>query len=394
MLLILPSHEAFAAQTEAVLVSTDDDGYTYAISGGGTFTTNCRDGETKNFVYLETDNETKIISVKKDGAEIEDKGGFYYDPGVYELVVESGESRCSFRFTISDSSISFLDSSFGTSQDFNIVREPDVNFSYDSSRGLYRYTLPDGEWIECNVPQGGFTRNAVTIRYSDGLSSLSSYKDGEIYLSENTSYKEAGSYNVTIWDLGASTEGGVAYRFDYCFNIYQNYDMNISVIRAPGGMRIKAVEYNGEYERCDDDRKVVMRRDGNYRIRFEGISDPGAVYSMELTRDTSPPKLIFTPDFKNGDTINEDLYFARSPEVKDMVIHRDGVLVGAEAGRITVVGQYLIEVSDEAGNTRSYEFILKPGLPLPKKQMVILLVILLVVGVGVFLHGRRNMKVL
>ena len=137
-----------------------------------------------------------------------------------------------------------------------------------------------------------------------------------------------------------------------------------------------------------------MAMDGTYEVLFTGIEDGSLSYSMSFQRDTAPPHLYFTPEFTQGEVIEEPLYFSGNEDIAELRILRDGAEVTATEGCINVNGRYHLEVADRAGNTRSYDFTIKNGIPVPVGRMVIIPVILIIAGGIVLVYARRNMQVL
>lgn len=384
-----------AEEVPPVLISGDEEnGFRYMIQGIGGFTASCENGGSDAFVYIEPEDGVAILHVLRDGAEVTDTSGIYMELGSYEVTIGTAEAHAVFRFRVTDTGEQLISSLSENSLNVTIVREPDTEFSYDAEREVCRYTLADGEWIECNVPQGGYTRGTVRIETSMGLGSFSTLRDGEYYLQEGNEYRETGDYIVTLWDLNDATNGGNAYRLDYCFHIYGTPELNVSMIPAPQGMRLISIERNGRPQEILSDRAAFLKEDGSYRIGFAARNDERIVYTTELVRDTAAPAVSFSPEFADGDTIRKDIYFTRMPDVATLTVYRDGGIVEAEGGCIRVGGRYRIEVADAAGNTRAYSFILKNGVPLPTGRLVIISAVLLLAGGGILLYARRHMRVL
>ena len=377
-----------AEETDPILTGGDkDSGYTYLIPGVGTFETNCKNGGSASFVYIDHEDSVRISEVRRDGAEYDGSDGIYLDKGYYEVTIGNEGGQGVFRFSVSDEGSSIIMSLSANNADIEIIREPEMELT--GSNGYFRYTLPDWEWIEANVPQGAYTRGVVELSSSGGLTSMSGYLDGELISGEDKSFRQEGSYIITFWDLDRAEQESEAYRVDYCFRIFRDTTMNLSVVTAPKGMRIAYVRKDGDAFPTADQNRLLANRDGDYEILFCGTEDQSLSYSMSFTRNTVPPRLSFRPEFKNGDVIEEPLYFSGNADVAELRIVRDGAEVAAAEGCIKVNGRYTLQVADRAGNRRKYDFTLKNGIPLPVERMVIIPVILIIVGGVILVHSRK-----
>ena len=387
------SIEVRAEEKQTVLTGGDEDnGYTYLIPGVGSFVSNCKDGGSSAFVYVDPEDGVSILEVVRDGASLEETDGIYLEKGFYEVHLGNETDYGVFRFAVTEEGNSIIMSLSANNAEISIVREPDMELS--GGNGKFRYTLKNGEWIEANVPQGAYTREAVEINCSSGLTNISGLYNGEIITGEEKIYRQEGDYILTFWDLGAAQEQSEAYRIDYCFRIVREPSLNLSMITAPMGMSIAYAKRNGDAYPAASADKLFVNRDGSYEIMFIDNSGYGLSYSMSFSRDTAPPLLRFTPEFSKGEVIRETLYFSGNEDIAVLQIKRDGAEVAAREGCIKVNGRYTMEIADRAGNSREYEFIIKNGIPFPTQRVVIISVILIIAGGIVLIYARKNMQVL
>ncbi|MCR4585841.1 MAG: hypothetical protein K5686_08985 [Lachnospiraceae bacterium] len=382
-----------AEEKTAVLTGGDEDGgYTYLIPGVGNFMTNCKNGGTAAFVYVDPDEGVSIIRVFKDGAPSGEEDGIYLDKGFYEVYIGNDSDQAVFRFSVTEEGNSIIMSLSANNAEINITREPEMKLS--GRDGLFRYTLPDGEWIEANVPQGAYTRGTVQLACSPGLTNISGLLNGEFIAGDEKIYRQEGSYIVTFWDLESATAKDEAYRVDFCFRIFRDPVMNLSMVRAPKGMRIAYAKKNGDAYPTAGATNFYAKSDGTYELFFMGTEDTGLSYSMSFSRDTAPPALKFDPEPGTGEVIADNVYFSGGDDVAELKIKRDGAEVTALEGCIKVNGSYLIEIADAAGNYRSYEFTVKNGIPFPVERVIIISAILIIAGGVILIYARKNMQVL
>ena len=64
------------------------------------------------------------------------------------------------------------------------------------------------------------------------------------------------------------------------------------------------------------------------------------------------------------------------------------------AYRLAMDGHYQITITDQAGNSRQYEFTLRKGFDIRGGYLIIIPVLLLAAAGGIVLYWRRNMRVL
>lgn len=271
-----------------------------------------------------------------------------------------------------------------------IEREPDMLLAYYPDVCRYRYYLPDGQWIECNVPQGAYCRGSVDFLTSENITCISYLKDGETQGGKGP-FLETGTYEVIFWDLAVEGDNDRAYRVDYCFTIYSDHTMNLSHIEAPSNMEVTEVWYEGKPQEITSTRHIQNRRDGSYHIVFEG---GGARYEMDYKRDTTPPVIEFTPEYRYGCEMDREVYYTIPEQDAKLEIYRNYVLSELPRGYIPINGAYRMIVKDKAGNHRTYEFSIKAPIPLFSGKLLFIPVGLVAAALIAMLYFRRNMRVL
>ena len=116
-------------------------------------------------------------------------------------------------------------------------------------------------------------------------------------------------------------------------------------------------------------------------------------WSMGLTRDTTAPALWFSEDISGG-RAEDYLDFTPSDPDCQIDILWNGQQAEAYGSRLAMDGRYVITVTDQAGNSREYDFTLRRGFSIWSGYMIIIPVLLAAAAGGTILYWRRHMRVL
>ena len=271
----------------------------------------------------------------------------------------------------------------------SVIREPATSMSYDPATNRYRYTLPDGEWVECNIPQGAYYRGGVEFTTSENISSLSVLRDGVTSIAD-APYRASGNYVVTFWDINVEGDAYKAYRFDFVFTIYSDYRINISLINAPLGMEIEELIFNGQSRTLNDNKNALLIHDGDFRVVFTG---DGAVFEMVFTRDTTPPVIEISPEYIYRSTVDEYPHYEVPDKDTIVTVRRNYVEENMPYGELLLNGYYELKATDPVGNERIYAFTVKAPLPVFSARMLVFPLIFIAAAIGVAIYTRRNMQV-
>ncbi len=325
------------------------------------------------------------VSVYASDANVQGNGSQVYDiPGLGEMTEEdiAGLGEITQELI---SGYQGIDTTYGVT----VVREPETVLTYNDTTSRFRYTLPDGEWIECNIPQGALYRGSVVFNTSDNISSLSALRDGSAY-TLTSPYQESGSYVITFWDISVGGDANMAYRFDYVFTLCSDPRMNISLLNAPLGMEIEELSYEGRIQEISDKNSALLVRDGDYHVLFTG---DGVYYEMNFTRDTVPPVLEITPEYRYRITMDENPRWSTTEQGTIVTVKRNYTEEEMPYGELLLNGFYQLTARDSAGNERTYEFTVKAPLPFFTPKMLIIPTLLILAAIAVAIYTRRNMSV-
>ena len=182
----------------------------------------------------------------------------------------------------------------------------------------------------------------------------------------------------------------MAYRFDYVFTLCSDPRMNISLLNAPLGMEIEELSYEGRIQEIADKNSALLVRDGDYHVLFTG---DGVYYEMNFTRDTVPPVLEITPEYRYRITMDENPRWSTTEQGTIVTVKRNYTEEEMPYGEILLNGFYQLTARDSAGNARTYEFTVKAPLPFFTPKMLIIPSLLILAAIAVAIYTRRNMSV-
>lgn len=386
---------AEGAPLTCVLEAEDvGNGYQYSIPGIGGFSVNCTDGETVSaaVVTLEEGCEARLY---RNGYEMDFGDGILFDKGAYELQIFRRENPDGdygqFHITVENSYGELFDREYS---ELRLTRNPEMELDVDGETSMYQYTLPDGTYIRCDVPQGGQSGTAARMELSEKLNLYRVLRDGEpVEAPQGLLFDRPGSYQVTVWDNELGLDGPDAYRVDYCFTLYGQGGRSISYINAPMGFYTEQVIRDGQILKNDSGNSVHLESDGSYELRF-AQKGGDARWTMKFKRDTTPPCLNFLQELNPDEVIREEVSYIPSEAGTRIRVYRNGQLVETMDNRIAVDGAYQIVVSDAAGNEREYRFVLREGFDVITKEWMIIPLVLLAAAAGCIVYWRRTMRVL
>jgi hypothetical protein len=308
----------------------------------------------------------------------------------------TGEEFFNADGSVNEASISLLvtaslDAQTGTTEDIyhteGVLSSTGMESVYDYTTGYYLHTLISGQSFYSDIQNGGITRQSVTLRTADKLD-FTVYKDGEL-LEENgsTVFTDPGSYLVVpvaddvLYISSYETEKPV-----FSFRIIGNAVNDLSVYRAPVGFRIDSIYMyeDGESHPVSsalslNDTSVLLREDGDYRIR---ISSNAATMEVYYTLDRIHPRFNVQVE-KNHAMIIYD-----SADVIRSIVYRGDDRYMAETGiiyEIKETGEYRYFAQDAAGNVTGRAFKVKFGF---NTGSVVTILIIIAAIAGLFMYIR------
>lgn len=390
---------AFAsrAASQIPLVLTGEDignGYQYEATGIGSFTVNGKDGQKLPAVIIDIQESTGAV-LYRDGTEMEfQSGDLLIENGSYELYLyQKGQEGVGdyaiFQFQIQNEYETMMEETGKT----EVVDDPTLVMSYEETTGMFRYTLPDGEYFCMDIPMGSSSHTAARLSFSEGLTAYTMRKDQEaMVLPENLTFMEPGHYEIVAVENQFSMSKEQVYHTGIWFTLKNDKPENINLVNAPFGFRFLSAKLNGREIPLDRESSMRLFEDGTYEFEFTDTAGEGLVWREYLTRDTTAPAIHFSVPV-DGKVLKEDVSFILPGRRETMEIQQNGIVVTASENRIAQDGNYVITVQDEAGNSRVYEFSMEQGYQLFDAKGILLLAAILAILGGAMVYWRRTMYV-
>lgn len=215
---------------------------------------------------------------------------------------------------------------------------------YDSTQMMYVYPTDEGE-IYANVLDGMITEDAVKIQ-ADSSISCTVYRESEVYESTNDdgSITEPGSYSVLTGKKGAQTR-------QFSFTIIGAHTNTPAVYDLPAACLATAATLDGENV-LTDNRTIDLSEEGHYSISYQCVRN-GLEYLLDFTIDRTAPKLTFSGVKKGKARV--EVTIKGLEEGDTLTITEDGNKISSRT-TLTQPGEYVVKVSDAAGNSNLYSF--------------------------------------
>lgn len=194
---------------------------------------------------------------------------------------------------------------------------------------------------------GTITNDEVVVVAGEKVSIIVT-KDGQPYeYTVGEKITEEGKYNVTIYDAYGNQK-------TITFEIVRGTKTVIDYTLGDN-VEIVEVKHNGEVIEWNSNH-LNFTEDGTYELT---VLVDGEEYSFRLSLDTTAPEITLN-GIEDGEAGNVTVTITDMTEVGTIKVYKDGELIEYSLGdELKDYGNYVIEVSDELGNTRSYSFTLE-----------------------------------
>jgi len=257
---------------------------------------------------------------------------------------------------------------------------------YNAPNDLYRYTLPnmaDYE-IQSNVARGMVTQKPVVINVPTGVTPFL-YMDG--ILLEGVDYSNItalGSYTLSVKVNGQEVSNVLNFTIcgQYCGYVYN--------IQLPDGFSFTQVYYNGQ-PKSTSSNYLDLTEEGDYAFTYVCNASQKS-YSVKTIVDHTAPTLKLS-ELNEKNVARGPVSIADLEEGAYIAVYLNDKLVENLGDTLTGTGNYLVVVTDPAGNTTNYQFEIQMYFDL-NSWILIFLVILIIAGVTVYIiFNRKHLRV-
>lgn len=270
----------------------------------------------------------------------------------------------------------------------------DLHVERDPASGGFRYILPNNAWFSCSIPAGSVAAGTVRLTLSEDLYLFEVSRDGKfLNPSDGSTFSEAGTYELQFHtgNLDAG-EQMIFYELPVSFQICEPVTNALSRIKVPSGFHVQEARQNGTRIQPSGN-PVILDADGTWQITFASDTDPQMVYRLEFVLDREAPKLWFSKPIDQG-AVRAPLTIRPLEEDCEILVKKGSEPVSLQDEAITYGGMYQVVARDKAGNERSYSVQIRYQV-FPSSLGVIILSVLLLCGLGIYLHYlRRHIQVL
>lgn len=260
---------------------------------------------------------------------------------------------------------------------------------YDWGTHDFAYPIPDTlVELHSNAADTMVMTTPVYISLT-GDASLSVYRDGVEYLGDLSRIDAVGGYAVSV------NQGGQSQRI-MSFVVVGPSTNALHTLLVPDGFYL--LEATRDENPIYADRySVSMEAEGNYTVEYE-CSGTDIVYKLVTRIDRTPPALSFTGKTDSEGRIRSALKFSGLEEGDSIFLTRFGEwtapkLNGDGTGEVTEAGNYTMLVTDSAGNTVEYSFIILQYYNMQSWVFFLLVFIVLAAVIIYIVVKRRRLKV-
>ncbi|MCQ2566499.1 MAG: hypothetical protein MJ194_06640 [Clostridia bacterium] len=289
-----------------------------------------------------------------------------FGDGLYEIDAQSGQ---------------IVGAKYGSDEEPVDYVRLTTSCAYSKTKEMYEFTGlgTAGVSFSCSVCNGMYTTDAVILQ-SDPTTQLRVFLNGE-----QLEYEGEGEFDAVGTYIVRDRDNSLVLSFtilDYTTNAVSAYDV------APFFF-VDSVYHDGVLVEAPGNR-IDMTEDGEYRISYY-CYDTEVNYVLDVIIDHTAPELEITGLDQNNIAHNAVVLSDRESG-SAMVILKDGDEIPL-AQTLTASGEYEIRYSDEAGNTSTYYFTIRPYLD-ANAWTFVFIVALLLIGVGAFMiYTRTHMRV-
>lgn len=242
--------------------------------------------------------------------------------------------------------------------------------------------------VHVTAADGMVLTTPVTIRPGTDAS-VSVYYNGSEYTGSLSSCKEAGDYVISAL-IGGTTRKLMG------FTLVGKTTNALHTFVAPDGFYIIDARRNGESVYLDR-YTADLEEEGAYTVEYE-CSATNIVYKLETTIDRTPPALVLRGKLDSQGRVRSQLDFEGLASGDRIYLNRSGTVVAPElhgdgTGTVYDPGNYVMIVTDEAGNSVEYDFIILQYLNLQSWAFFLLVFAVVAAVIAYIVIQRKRLKI-
>jgi len=222
-------------------------------------------------------------------------------------------------------------------------------FYYDVSndRYVYRFGSLESESVYCNIANGMYTNDPVSINFGNGIR-YDFYRNGkEVEKVDLTNMTEPGNYVFRLTSLDNKSLG------TFSFRITDTYT-NTALYQIPEYFTVVEAICDGKAQ-LESSNQVSMESEGVYLIVIQNNLNQ-KTYSYQAIVDHTAPTLKL-------EAVSETMMAKSAVDISDLEagvdlkIYWNDELI-SKTGQLTTPGKYTLILTDPAGNMTTYQFII------------------------------------
>ena len=260
---------------------------------------------------------------------------------------------------------------------------------YDFLTHDFVYPIADalGE-VHVSAADGMYLTTPVTIQTGND-SAVTVFLNGSEYTGSMDRCSTAGDYVIS------ATVNGQTRRL-MGFTLLGKSTNVLHTFTAPDGFYVVGAKRNEENVYLDR-YSVGMEEEGAYTIDYT-CSATGTVYTLEITIDRTPPALSFSGKADGQGRVRSKLEFRGLQSDDRVYLARSGTQVAPElngdgTGTVYDPGNYVMIVTDGAGNSVEYSFIILQYFNLQSWIFFLLVLAVIAAVAGYILVQRKRLKI-
>lgn len=262
------------------------------------------------------------------------------------------------------------------------------DMGYDTSLQMYvNYVRGDvNKRYYSSLPRDVVTNGNISFNMGT-RSQYVLYRDGERVADADVSnITQEGAYVLESFGQGSSD----AERFE--FTIIQSVTNTMEQFRIPEGFSYFRVAVNGEEAAVPAGAVYQMPSDGVYGFQF-GNQELGVTYYTEISKDTVAPALDFV-GLVDGKAHGPVTMLRMGEEETVVRVNRDGAEISVPYDLVLDdYGSYVVTVSDLAGNSTEYRFVIQLYFTMTSMLVFLLLAVIAAGLFGYYRYVKNHLRI-